>query len=95
MVQASNQYGNRAPRQAGGRQQYQAGGRPQNRGSVGGQMTGGVRQQIPQQQKPMQGAQANYYQLAQQQGRPVQQEDLASKLTAATPQVSKAMYRLF
>jgi polyadenylate-binding protein len=101
-----NQYG--APRgaarqQAGTRpQHYQTGNRAQNRpgvAPVAGQPA--IRQQqIPQQGKPIQQGQANYYQQLAQQGRqgipqqhgqggPVQQEDLSSKLSAAAPQEQK------
>jgi len=89
-----------APRQQAGvrPQHYQAGTRqPQQHYQVAGnrpaQVTGGqpaIRQQpIAQQGKPMQQQGQVYYQQPAQQGKPVLQEDLASKLSSATPQEQK------
>lgn len=103
VVQQPGQFGHRgAPRQQGVRpQQYPQGNRQQSR-PTGAPVAGGQpalrQQQIPQQGKPQPG----YYQQIAQPGRqnmpqhgqlmqsgPVQQEDLASKLSSAPPQEQK------
>jgi len=99
-VVQQGQFGHRggAPRQQGGRpQQYQTGVRPQQNRPIGGPVVGGQQQNrqqpIQQQGKPIQQGQAYYQQITQgrqhMQGAPVQQEDLASKLSAASPQEQK------